>query len=153
MKTVFLMKKLKVNDCYLTGHKMKKFGFFLGVIMLVSCTSNSIYKKPKDLIPKDTMTSLLTDLFIASSAFYEKNSTAEAKVNYVPYVYKKYKIDSLRFATSNLYYTSEIDLYNEIYKNIKQSLENKKKGLDEKKRVKDSINGARASSINKRNLK
>ncbi len=145
------MKKLKVNDCYLTDHKMKKLVFFLGVIVLVSCTSNSIYEKPKDLIPKDTMTSLLTDLFIASSAFYEKNSIAEAKVNYIPFVYKKYKIDSSRFATSNLYYTSEIDLYNEIYKNIKQNLENKKKDLDKKKSMKDSIK--RASSINKRNLK
>ena len=62
------MKKLKEKDCYLTD-KMKKILPLLIGILLTSCTSNTILKKPVDLIPKDTMVLLLTDLFIAKSAF------------------------------------------------------------------------------------
>jgi hypothetical protein len=129
MITVFLMKKLKANVCYLTDHKMKKLVFFFG-IMLISCTSNSIYEKPKDLIPKDTMIALLTDIYIANAAYLKKNIHLERKVNYSPFIYNKYKIDSLRFSLSNFYYVSKIDTYNEIYKEVKNRLTAQKKELE-----------------------
>ena len=48
---------------------MKKGFFYIAILLfLLSCTSNTIYKKPKDLIPKDSMVALLTDMYIASSA-------------------------------------------------------------------------------------
>jgi len=134
------MKKLKVNVCYLTDHKMKKLVFFFG-IMLISCTSNSIYEKPKDLIPKDTMIALLTDIYIANAAYFKKNIHLERKVNYSPFIYNKYKIDSLRFSLSNFYYVSKIDTYNEIYKEVKNRLTAQKKGLEKELQKKpDSLN-------------
>lgn len=141
MITVFLMKKLKANDCYLIDHKMKKILFFFGVIILASCTSNSIYKKPNDLIPKDTMVALLTDLYISNTASFEKNIHLEKKVNYTPFVYNKYRIDSVRFKNSNFYYTSKIDEYHEIYKQVKIALTTQKEALEKELHKKpDSIN-------------
>jgi hypothetical protein len=110
---------------------MKKILLFLIVIFLVSCTSNTILEKPKDLIPKDTMVLLLTDLFIAKSAFIEKNILNERKVNYMPLVYNQYKIDSSRFSTSNFYYTSKLEEYELIYKEVKEGLEKKKLEIEE----------------------
>lgn len=124
------MTKLKVNDYYLIDN-MKKVVFFLLIIFITSCTSNTILEKPKDLIPRDTMVLLITDLFIAKSAIGEKNLNNNRKVNYLPLVYNKYKIDSTRFINSNFYYTSKFEEYDLIYKEVKKVLETKKEELEE----------------------
>jgi len=109
---------------------MKKSIFFLGIILLVSCTSKTILEKPKDLIPKDTMVLLLTDLYFAKSAYAEKNTNNERKINYVPLVYNKYLIDSTRFSSSNYYYTSKLEEYNLIFKEVQTKLALKKEELE-----------------------
>ena len=109
---------------------MKKSIFFLGIILLVSCTSKPILEKPKDLIPKDTMVLLLTDLYIAKSANIEKNLNNERKINYISLVYHKYRIDSTRFIGSNYYYTSKLEEYDLIFKEVNAKLTHKKKELE-----------------------
>ncbi|WP_397444954.1 DUF4296 domain-containing protein [Polaribacter sp. R77954] len=118
---------------------MKKISFLFLFIFIVSCTSNTIFEKPKDLIPKDTMSLLLQELVIASSSKFIKNKNLEKKINYMPLVYDRFKIDSTRFQISNLYYMSTIDDYQEIVENAKQNLEKQKAVFDELKNVKDSI--------------
>ena len=111
---------------------MKKSILFISLLTLFSCTSKTILEKPKDLIPKDTMVLLLTDLYIAKTAFHEKNLNNERKVNYTPLVYKKFKIDSARFIKSNFYYTSKLDEYDLIFNEVKEKLIAKRKELEEK---------------------
>ena len=125
---------------------MKNLSYFLVSIFLVSCTSNTIFKEPKDLIPRDTMTLLLGDMMIASSAKFVKNKNEQKKVNYMAFIYDKYKIDSLRFQNSNLYYTSKIDLYEEMITDVKKNLEEKKDFYNKMSSRKDSI---RRDSIKK----
>jgi hypothetical protein len=96
------------------------------VVFLASCTSNTIFEKPKDLIPKDTMRLLLQDMMIASSAKFIKNTSNQKNIDYMPLVHQKYNIDSTRFYASNFYYVSKLDEY-------KALLEDAKKGLDAKK--------------------
>ena len=62
---------------------MKNGGYFLVILFLVfaSCTSNTIYKKPENLIPKDSMIALLTDMYIASSAKNQKNKFLKREKN------------------------------------------------------------------------
>ncbi len=93
--------------------------------LLISCTGNTIYKKPKNLIPKDTMIALLTDMHIASTSRLIKNKQKQKDVNYMFVLYEKYKIDSVRFHNSNIYYTSKIDEYGDLLKEIKRNLEAK----------------------------
>lgn len=113
--------------------------FFITILFLVSCTSNTIYKKPKDLIPKDTMVSLLTDMYIASSAKNIKNKYLKMESNYMVLVYKKYQIDTVRFDASNKYYTSRIDEYSAMLNKVKYNIDSLLKIYDEKQRVKDSL--------------
>jgi len=119
---------------------MKKITSFLAVILFVSCTSNTIYKKPKNLIPKDTMVFLLTDLYLASASYFRNNKQQQRKVNYAPLVYNKYHIDSIRFKESNLYYTSKIDEYEELFLLIKTNLTAQKLKLQKELNLFDSLN-------------
>jgi len=109
---------------------MKKAVLFFVLTFLFSCTSNTIYEKPKDLIPKDTMVLLLADLYIASSAYFEKNTNLERKVNYMPLIYNKYQIDSVRFLSSNHYYMTIIDEYDELNKLVNKNLSLQKESLE-----------------------
>ncbi|QVY64353.1 DUF4296 domain-containing protein [Polaribacter sp. Q13] len=118
---------------------MKKLSYLLILTFLVSCTSNTIFKKPEDLIPRDTMTLLLGDMMIASSAKYVKNINEQKKINYMPFIYEKYKIDSLRFQKSNFYYISKIDLYEEIFTDVKKNLVKQKDFYSNLSKQKDSI--------------
>ena len=139
------MRKLKENVWHLIV-KMKKISTFLMFVFLLSCTSNTIFEKPKDLIPKDTMSLLIEDLLLANAAKYIKNKNLENQINYVPLVYNKYKIDSIRFTSSSFYYASVIDTYKEIIEDAKNSLEKKKRYYTKLKTQLDSI---RRDSISK----
>jgi len=127
---------------------MKKLSYLLLFVFLVSCTSNTIFKEPEDLIPKDSMKLLIEDMMIASSSKYVKNINNESKINYMSFVYDKYKIDSSRFKRSNFYYTSKIDLYGEMIEEVKKRLEEKKSYYNKLNSVKDSI---RKDSIKRNN--
>ena len=120
---VFLMMTSKANVSLLIVN-MNKISYLLIFIFLVSCTSNTIFEKPKDLIPKDTMSLLVQEMMIASSAKFIKNKNLERKINYMPLVYDLFKIDSIRFQSSNLYYLSKIDLYQDTIQQYRYSQTN-----------------------------
>ena len=129
---------------------MKKLSFLLLFIFLGSCTSNTIFEKPKDLIPRDTMSLLMQDMMIASSSKFVKNINKQTKINYMGFVYDKYQIDSARFQRSNYYYTSKIDLYEEIITDAKAQLEKEKEFYTKISTRQDSV---RKDSIQKIKMK
>ena len=124
---------------------MKKISYILSFLFLVSCTSNTILEPPKDLIPKDSMSLLIQEMMMASSAKFIKNKDFKKGVNYMPFVYDKFKIDSSRFQRSNYYYMSKVDDYIKIFEDAKASLETKKKYYTDLKQEVDSI---RRDSLN-----
>lgn len=132
---------------------MKQFLYSLIIIFLFSCTSNTIYKKPKNLISKDSMLMLLTDMHIAASAKFSKNKNLERDINYMVLVYKKYKIDSTRFKKSNIYYTSRIEEYNEMLKEVKRRLQFKRDTIKKRIQHKDSLDAIKKVEDIKNNNK
>lgn len=119
--------------------KIKRVFFVVFSCLILSCTSNTIYKKPKDLVAKDTMVLLLKDLYLAAAAKNVNNKQAQRRFSYVPLVYEKYKIDSARFQRSNLYYTSKIDIYAPMLEEVLNSLEGERKVFAQQKKVRDSL--------------
>jgi len=109
------------------------------IILFASCKSNTIYDEPVDLIPKDSMMMLLKDLYLATAAKSIKNSRQQKKVSYTTLVYNKYNIDSLRFNSSNLYYTSKIDVYEPMLNEITALLKKEQEFFTEAKKIKDSL--------------
>ena len=111
----------------------------LATVFMLACTSNTIYKKPKDLISKNQMVDLLTDMYLATAAKNVKTKNLQRNLDYMPLVYEKYGIDSLRFQTSNLYYMSRIDDYQAIYKKVKTRLQKMLDTTQATKDLKDSL--------------
>lgn len=130
---------------------MQRFLYFFVLLFLASCTSNTIYKEPENLIPKDSMITLLADMYIASSAKNVKNKFLKREKNYMMLVYKKHKIDSSRFKISNTYYTSKPEVLTEILAEAKKILDSRKKYYEKELRISDSINGKK--ELEKKNVK
>lgn len=106
---------------------------------MISCTSNTILKKPDNLISEDQMIDLLTDLFLAINAETTKNLDLKRNVNYYPLVFEKHNIDSARFKESNLYYTSRVDDYDDILLKVEERLKALNKKFETLKKEEDSI--------------
>lgn len=124
----------------------EKIAIFFVLIFLVSCTSNTILEKPKDLIPRDTMSLLLQEMMIATSAKFIKNKNQQKNINYMPFVYEKYNIDSIRFETSNYYYMSTIDIYKEILESAREDLNKKHQYF---KKIKTTLDSIKKDSLKK----
>ncbi len=135
---------------------MNKFFYILFLsTFLYACTSNTISKKPNNLISKNKMVDLLTDMLLASGGENIKNLNLERNVNYFPLVYKKHNIDSAQFTESNYYYTSKIDEYDEILRRVDERLKALKQKYDDKRKLEDSIKHVKKDSLKniKNNLK
>jgi PBP1b-binding outer membrane lipoprotein LpoB len=131
---------------------MKKISYTFLFVFLSSCTSNTIFEKPKDLIPKDTMSLLIQEMMIASAAKNIKNIHLEKNINYMPFVYDTFKIDSVRFQNSNSYYVTKIDLYQDIFNDVKAKLEKQKEELVILKKQTDSIRKDSIKLLKKKSL-
>jgi len=102
---------------------MKKLCYILLVFLLaLSCTGRTIFKKPENLIEREKMITVWTDLYIASGAKSIKKKTLEKNKNYVPLVLENHNIDSVQFSESNFYYTSRIDDYEKMFEEVKNRL-------------------------------
>ena len=85
---------------------MKKTVYIIFVIIFISCESKVKYDKPDDLISKEQMIDLLTDIHLVNGTTGVKNKDLEKDKNYMSLIYEKYNIDSTQFAASNIYYTT-----------------------------------------------
>ena len=118
---------------------MKRLALLSVIFLLVGCTSNTIFEKPKDLIPRDSMVILIQEMMIASSAKFVNNLNAERDIQYMAFIYEKYKIDSARFNRSNTYYISTIDEYIKLFQEVRDSLEKKSNYFKRLQKRKDSL--------------
>jgi hypothetical protein len=126
---------------------MKQLLYIFSIlIFLSSCTSNTIYKKPKDLISQEQMVDLLVDMQLAVGAKSVKN-IEEKRSNYMPLIYEKYGVDSARFARSNFYYSTTIDDYTKILQAVSVRLDTLKNKHENLLRTNDSIEKANRPTI------
>ncbi len=127
---------------------MNKFIYILILsVFFGACTSNTIIKKPKNLIAKEQMVDLLTDIFIAEGGDNIKNINLQRNANYFPFVFEKYQIDTIRFRESNYYYTSRIDDYDEILEKIDARLKELKQQYDVEIKLTDSLERVKKDSL------
>lgn len=122
--------------------------YILLVLMVTGCYKFKAPEKPKDLISKDKMVKVLIDVYLLKTASLKyANTMSKFNIDPQEYVYDKYGVDSLQFASSNSYYTYYVDDYEEIYTKVKDSLERLKSFYEElevterkEKEEKDSLN-------------
>ncbi len=111
---------------------------------MFSCNNIEKPKKPDNLISRERMVDVITDISLMTAAKgLNKDVLEKNAINPQNYIYEKYNIDSVQFAESNNYYAYDVKEYEEIYVEVKERLEKRKAEYkllqEEDKKVKDSI--------------
>lgn len=105
-------------------------------------------EKPDNLIPKETMVALLTEIYLGNSArSIDNKRIREQGVKLDSFLFATYNVDSLQFAKSNAYYTADINTYNEIFNEVHARLEKFKEVENARKLEINARKRAKADSI------
>ena len=103
----------------------------ISFVLFTACQHVERPEMPEDLISKDLMVDILTDVYISNAAKSVNNKVIRQKgIKLDSIIYRKYGIDSLQFVESHAWYNADLDTYNEIFKEIEQRLEVMKKKVD-----------------------
>ena len=110
---------------------MRKIIPFLVILTLLVSCKDEVVQKPERLIDKDVMLDVMYDLAVLEAIKYQNPASLDTfKINSREYIYKKYKIDSLQFAKSNVYYASDYEDYKLMFEQITKRLDASKKSAD-----------------------
>lgn len=106
---------------------MKKIMPFIIVLVIFFGCKKELIKEPKHLIDKEKMVRIMCDLVLLEGMRVQNPTLIDSlKISTNEYIYKKYKIDSIQFAQSNIYYASDYKEYEKIYNNVKERIEKNK---------------------------
>lgn len=110
---------------------MKLLLYIVCFALCLSC-NEEVIKKPENLIPKDTMASILYELAIIQAAkTTNPRILEEHQIEPMQYLYEKYRIDSAQFVQSDTYYASRPLEYEALFKIVESRLEREKEVLEE----------------------
>jgi hypothetical protein len=103
---------------------MKKLLVFLTLgMLLLNCNSNTI-EKPNNLLDEDQMVAILYDLYVVNAIKSSNiNYIQEHNITSANYIFQKYKVDSLQFSQSDLYYASDIEEYEKMYQRVTERIQ------------------------------
>ena len=104
---------------------MKNFLFLSVFIFIFNCSEKP--PPPKNIISMETMSEIIYDMTLISvSKGVNRKILENNGFKPTSYILKKYAIDSIDFIRSNKYYSSNLDMYLSIYKNVLNKLEKNK---------------------------
>lgn len=113
---------------------------FLSVLLLLISCGEKVIEPPENLISQEKMTAILYDLAILNGTKGTNPSILKNNnIELMPFIFEKYKIDSIQFAQSDLYYASVPLQYQAIYETVETRLTSEVDAMEkEKKRKRDS---------------
>ena len=141
---------------------MKNFVFIILVLFLSVSCKKELVKEPAKLIEKEKMIDIIYDLSLLEAIKYQQPLSLDSvESNPTKFVFKKYKVDSLQFAQSNIYYAADYDSYKEMFDEINARLYKEKKSTEiklkaeEKKaaKAKKAADAKKAAEAKKKKLK
>ncbi|MEK9614201.1 MAG: DUF4296 domain-containing protein [Flavobacteriaceae bacterium] len=111
----------------------RKCFFWIAIAGILSggCSNTGSTKKPKNLIPEETMEKIIYDatLIDIMSSFSEKNPNFEDIMG-KSYLFIKYNVDSLQLANSESYYAKNPKLYYRIHAKVIKRIDKEKDSLN-----------------------
>ncbi|CAD0003305.1 DUF4296 domain-containing protein [Flavobacterium chungangense] len=112
---------------------MKNFVFIILVLFLSVSCKKELVKEPAKLIAKEKMIDIIYDLSLLDAIKYQQPLSLDSvESNPKKFIFKKYKVDSLQFAQSNIYYAADYDNYKEMFDEINARLDKEKKVVEKK---------------------
>lgn len=110
---------------------IKTLRYGILILLAVACQHVDRPEKPDDLIAKEKMVDILTDIYLSNAAKSVNNKVIRQKgLKLDSLIYKKYAIDSVQFVRSHAYYNADLNTYNEIFTKIEQRLDSMLKKID-----------------------
>jgi len=127
----------------------------LALFLSVSC-KKELVKQPAKLIEKEKMIDIMYDLSLLDAMKYQNPIPLDSvETDPVKFILRKFKVDSLQFAQSNMYYATDYEAYKEMFDEVSKRLavnqratdsimkiEDKKAAKEKKKKETDSIKEA-----------
>lgn len=102
---------------------MKYLSIVILTLLFLGCQDVKKTEKPKNLIAKDLMVDILTDVYISNAArSVNIKRLKEYNIRLDSIIYKKYQIDSLQFVESNAFYSSNLKTYTKIITSVEERL-------------------------------
>lgn len=97
--------------------------FILFLSVIISCQNVQKPEALENLIPENKMVAILTESYLMNAARSVDNNTIIQKgIKLDSILYKKYTIDSLQFAQSNAYYSTNLNTYEAIFAKVEENL-------------------------------
>lgn len=113
---------------------------FAWLLIIVSCQNIDTAEKPENLLSKEKMEEVLTDMIILDAIIsVNQNKIEEHQIDVTNFIYTKYNIDSLTLAQNISFYNENYEINNAIYDSVKVNIEQLKNQLEVDKKVKDSL--------------
>jgi len=109
----------------------------VGIICFSGCQDVKLPEEPENLIPEEKMVDILAEVYINNAARSINNRVIRSKgIKLDSLLYQKYQVDSVQFAQSNAYYTSQLNKYNDLFVQVEERLvilQNEKDSIKESK--------------------
>jgi hypothetical protein len=95
--------------------------------ILLSACHEPVVEKPKNLVPRDRIVEMLTDMHIAESVFQNRRYSSEqlfqfTEADFYYSILKKYNISDTTFEKSLIYYSSHPKEFEKIYSRVLNKL-------------------------------
>lgn len=124
------------------------------IVLLIGCQDIKRPEKPKDLIPKEKMISILTEAYLANASQSVRNQAIYAEaIDLDSLIYAKFGIDSLQFKKSNDYYSFDFNTYIDMLSEVEANLGARDKELDSIREVQMNLKSKNEESQVERNKK
>ena len=106
---------------------MRKIIVFLAVLALFVSCKEELIKKPENLIDKKVMVDIIYDISILDAIRNQNPTSIDSfKINSRDFIFKKYKVDSLQFVKSNVYYSADYESYKLMFDEVVKRVDKQK---------------------------
>lgn len=127
---------------------MKNFVVIILVLFLSVSCKKELVKQPKGLIEREKMIDIMYDLSLLEAIKYQNPLSLDSSdTSQKRFVWQKYKVDSLQFAQSNIYYAADYEAYKEMFDEIAKRLEKNQRAADSLTKIDEK----KAAEVNKKN--
>jgi hypothetical protein len=97
---------------------------FVLVLFLFSCQDVKKPERPANLISKEKMVDILSDVYISNASRNVNNKLIKKKnLQLDSLIYAKFEIDSIQFVESNAFYSSDLKTYGNLLTQVQDRFE------------------------------
>jgi meiotically up-regulated gene 157 (Mug157) protein len=130
---------------------MKNFVVIVLILFLSVSCKKELVQEPKGLIEREKMIDIMYDLSLLEAMKYQNPLSLDSiDTNPKKFILRKYKVDSLQFAQSNIYYAADYTTYKDMFDQIAKRLEKKQKAVDSIVKVEEKKAAAKAKAAKKK---